>query len=180
MSDVPPSQSMFVPDRNPSNPELHYDGVGNAYVHDHLGNWLSHPGIAHAATCAEWPQAHPYGQHATTPVMYGLTSPADFSQPREASEPPPLPSGSRPVLGSTQNPAHIQLPNSPDRDLHDPIAISEARGYAPIVRTAGTHCKTAAKTNKSKGKEKDNTGHATQQYFISPLDFNAGNYSSYK
>ncbi|KAG1868350.1 hypothetical protein DFJ58DRAFT_723609 [Suillus subalutaceus] len=54
----------------------------------------------------------------------GLTTPADFSQPREASESPALPSGSRLVLG----PAQIPLPDSPDRDLRDPVAIAEARG----------------------------------------------------
>jgi len=27
-------------------PELRYDGAGNAYARDDLGNWRAHPGIA--------------------------------------------------------------------------------------------------------------------------------------
>jgi hypothetical protein len=57
MSDTPPTQSMFVPN-SPSNPELRYDGAGNAYAHDHAGNWLSHPGIAQAVTRTQCPQGH--------------------------------------------------------------------------------------------------------------------------
>ncbi|KAG1739168.1 uncharacterized protein EDB91DRAFT_1082498 [Suillus paluster] len=47
----------------------------------------------------------------------------------------------------------IPLPNSPDRELHDPMAIAEAQGYAPAISTAGARRKTAAKANKGKGKE---------------------------
>ncbi|KAG2131631.1 hypothetical protein DEU56DRAFT_688381, partial [Suillus clintonianus] len=60
-------------------------------------------------------------------------------------------------------PAHIRLPDSPDRDLRDPVAIAEARGYAPAVRTAGARRKTVAKANKSKGKEKENTDYALKR-----------------
>ncbi|KAG1732841.1 hypothetical protein EDD22DRAFT_762156, partial [Suillus occidentalis] len=50
-------------------------------------------------------------------------------------------------------PAHIPLPDSPDRELHDPVTIAEARGYVPAVITAGARRKPAAKANKGKGKE---------------------------
>ncbi|KAG1729880.1 uncharacterized protein EDB91DRAFT_1252923 [Suillus paluster] len=140
MSDIPPSQSMFNPD-SPLNPELHYDGAGNAYAHDHAGIWQSHPGITQA-------------QPAATPLTYGLTTRADFSQYGHASEPPAIPSGSHLVLGAAQ----IPLPDSPDRELHDPVAIAKAQGYAPAISTAGARRKTAAKANKGKGKE--NTDHA--------------------
>ncbi|KAG1739693.1 hypothetical protein EDB19DRAFT_1589526, partial [Suillus lakei] len=55
-------------------------------------------------------------------------------------------------------PAQIPLPDSPDRELHDPMAIAGARGYVPVVSTAGACHKTAAKANKGNGKE--NTKHA--------------------
>jgi hypothetical protein len=56
MSDIPPSQSMLIPDGSPSIPELRYDGAGNAYAHNHVGNWVSHPGIACAVTQVQWPE----------------------------------------------------------------------------------------------------------------------------
>jgi hypothetical protein len=83
------------------------------------------------------------------PLTFGLTTPANFFEPGEASEPPPLPSGSRLALG----PAQIPLPDLPDTDLRDPVAIAGARGYAPAVRTAGTCHKAAPQGNKGKGKE---------------------------
>jgi hypothetical protein len=82
------------------------------------------------------------------PLTFGLTTPANFFEPGEASEPPPLPSGSHLALG----PAQIPLPDSPDTDLCDPMAIAGAHGYAPAVRTAGT-CHKAA----PQGKGKENT-----------------------
>lgn len=50
MSDITPSQSMLIPDSSPSIPELRYDSAGNAYMCDHVGNWVSHPGIARTVT----------------------------------------------------------------------------------------------------------------------------------
>ncbi|KIK32392.1 hypothetical protein CY34DRAFT_19082 [Suillus luteus UH-Slu-Lm8-n1] len=148
MSDIPPTQSMLIPDGSPSIPELRYDGAGNAYARDHVGNWVSHPGIARAVTRVQWPEdrvSQPYKQCAATPSLYGLTTFADFSQPRELSEPLPLPSGSRLVLGAARDPAQIPLPDSPDGDLCDPIVISEARGYTRTTKTAGARRKAVAK-----------------------------------
>ncbi|KAG1841944.1 hypothetical protein F4604DRAFT_1939147 [Suillus subluteus] len=116
---VPTSQSI---------PELRYDNAGNAYVRDHLGHWQPHPGIAQAVTRVPRSEdCQAYGQHAAAPLMYGLTTPANFSQPHLS--PPPSPSGSRLVLSSAyQDPVHIPLPDSPDRDLCDPLMIAESRG----------------------------------------------------
>ncbi|KAG2111028.1 hypothetical protein BD769DRAFT_1674438 [Suillus cothurnatus] len=55
------------------------------------------------------------------PLTFGLTTPANFFEPGEASEPPPLPSGSHLALG----PAQIPLPDSPDTDLCDPWRLLE-------------------------------------------------------
>lgn len=96
-------------------------------------------------------------QCAATPSLYGLTTFANFSQPRELSEPPPLPSGSRLVLGAARDPAQIPLPDSPDGDLCDPIVIAEARGYTRTTKTAGARRKAVAKAPNGKGKEKENT-----------------------
>ncbi|KAG1742085.1 hypothetical protein EDD22DRAFT_958953 [Suillus occidentalis] len=145
MSDIPPSQSMPIPDGSPSIPELCYDSAGNTYAHDHVGNWVSHPEIAHTVTQVQWPEdcmSQPYKQCAAIPSLYGLTTFADFSQPRELSEPPPLPSGSCLVLGPTWEPAQIPLPNLPDGDLCDPIAITEAHGYTRTTKTTGAHRRT--------------------------------------
>jgi len=87
------------------------------------------------------------------PLTFGLTTPANFFEPGEASEPPPLPSGSHLTLG----PAQIPLPDLPDTDLRDSMAIAVAHGYAPAIRTAGTCHKAAPQGNK--GKRKENTKH---------------------
>ncbi|KAG1725868.1 uncharacterized protein EDB91DRAFT_1254550 [Suillus paluster] len=104
MSDIPPSQSMFIPDRSPLNPKLHYDGAGNVLIDN-------------VQLCPS---------HMDSPLL--PTSP-------------------------NLNPAEIPLPNSPDRDLCDPMAITEARGYPPTIKTAGAHHKTVTKANKGKGKD---------------------------
>ncbi|KAG2747611.1 hypothetical protein P692DRAFT_20736122, partial [Suillus brevipes Sb2] len=54
-------------------------------------------------------------------------------------------------------PAQIPLPNSPDGDLCDPIAIAEARGYTRTTKTAGARRKAVAKAPNGKGKEQENT-----------------------
>ncbi|KAG1759236.1 hypothetical protein EDD22DRAFT_849402 [Suillus occidentalis] len=93
---------------SPSIPELCYDGAGNAYAHDHVGNWVSHPGIAHTVTQVQWSEDR-------------------MSQPYK-----------------------IPLPDSPDGDLCDPIAIAEAHGYTRTTKTAGVCCKAVAKAPNGK------------------------------
>ncbi|KAG2031844.1 hypothetical protein BDR03DRAFT_1015730 [Suillus americanus] len=65
--------------------------------------------------------------------MYGLTTPANFSQPCSLS--PPSPSGSRLLPPSAyQDPAYIPLPDLSDRDLLDPLVIAESHGYTPATK----------------------------------------------
>lgn len=52
-----------------------------------------------------------------------------------------------------QGPAHIPLPDSPDRDLRDPSVIAECRGYAPAIKIGGVRHKTTTRAMKGKGKE---------------------------
>ncbi|KAG2336469.1 hypothetical protein BDR05DRAFT_953347 [Suillus weaverae] len=140
MSDIPPSQSMTVP-RSEAIPELCYNSAGNAFARDLLGNWQPHPGIAQT-------------QRAAAPLMYRLTTPATFFQPRSLS--PPSPSGSCFLPPSIyQDPARIPLPDSLDRDLRDPLVIAASRGYTPAIKTGGARRKTA-RANKGKGKDKEN------------------------
>ncbi|KAG1858732.1 hypothetical protein DFJ58DRAFT_726512 [Suillus subalutaceus] len=88
--------------------------------------------------------------------MYGLTTLANFSQPHLS--PPPSPSGSHLVLSSAyQDPVHIPLPDSPDRDLCNPLMIAESHGYMPAIKAGGAHHKTVTKATKGKGKDKENT-----------------------
>ncbi|KAG1852889.1 hypothetical protein DFJ58DRAFT_661033 [Suillus subalutaceus] len=86
--------------------------------------------------------------------MYGLTTPANFSQP--CSLPPPSPSGSHLLPPSAhREPALIPLPDSLDMELRDPLVIAGSRGYAPAIKIGGARRKT--RTNKSRGKDKENT-----------------------
>ncbi|KAG2343749.1 hypothetical protein BDR05DRAFT_999671 [Suillus weaverae] len=86
--------------------------------------------------------------------MYRLTTPATFSQPCSLS--PPSPFGSCFLPPSTyQDPAHIPLPDSLDRDLCDPLVIAASCGYTSAIKTGGA-CRKTARANKGKGKDKEN------------------------
>ncbi|KAG2134546.1 uncharacterized protein EDB93DRAFT_1254437 [Suillus bovinus] len=141
-------------------PKLHYDNAGNTYVCDHLGLWKLHPGIAQVLTQVQQSKdshmSQVYGRHAAVPCMYGLTTPANFLQSHLSS--PPSPSESCLLPPSTyQDPAHILLPDLPDRDLLEPVVITKSHGYAPATKVGGAHHK-ATRSIKSRWKDKENTG----------------------
>ncbi|KAG1730229.1 uncharacterized protein EDB91DRAFT_1006601, partial [Suillus paluster] len=56
-------------------------------------------------------------------------------------------------------PALLPLPQSSDKDLSDPVAIAEACGYTPTVKTAGSRCK--VNPSKGKGRGKENSAYST-------------------
>jgi len=49
--------TMIIP-CSQSIPELHYNDAGNAFVQDHLGNWLPHLRIAQTVAQLQWPEGH--------------------------------------------------------------------------------------------------------------------------
>ncbi|KAG1881210.1 hypothetical protein F4604DRAFT_1922212 [Suillus subluteus] len=170
MSDITPSHCMIVP-RSQSIPELRYDNAGNAYARDHLGHWRPHPGIAQAVTrvpCSEDCQA--YGQHAAAPliaaeVRFSPVLGANFlnAKPNHRfgsttwSNPGPNVTERVREVRAYQDPVHIPLPDSPDRDLCDPLMIAESHGYMPAIKAGGACRKTVTKATKGKGKDKENT-----------------------
>jgi hypothetical protein len=53
------------------------------------------------------------------------------------------------------DPALLPLPQGSDKDLSDPLAVAEARGYAAAVKAAGSRRK--VKPSKGKGQDKENS-----------------------
>ncbi|KAG2067513.1 hypothetical protein BDR04DRAFT_1120420 [Suillus decipiens] len=117
---------------------------------DDLKNWWAHPRITQVVT--EVKRSGGSQRHSAAPLMYGLMTPTNFSQL------PPSLFGFHLTLSSAyHDPARITLPDSPNRDLCDPLVIAECWGYTSAIKTGGACHKTATRATKGKGKDKENT-----------------------
>ncbi|KIK77069.1 hypothetical protein PAXRUDRAFT_167937 [Paxillus rubicundulus Ve08.2h10] len=155
------------------NADLHYDDAGNPFICDANGIWIPHCGfiscLSHASrqpsntvqggTCpnaGHWPSDHPHhnqGRPWASLTPASLT-PASFPHTADhganTSMFPPGPS--RHYI----DPSAIPLLQGQDDDLLTPHIIAQAQGYVQSPKVAGTRRGAKPKSNKSKGKEKEN------------------------
>ncbi|KIK76468.1 hypothetical protein PAXRUDRAFT_18188 [Paxillus rubicundulus Ve08.2h10] len=169
------------------NANLHYDDAGNPFIRDANGVWIPHCGfissLSHAShqpsntvqggtrpNAGHWPSDHP---HHNQGRPWASLTPASFPHTADhganTSMFPPGPSQ------HYIDPSAIPLPQGQDDDLSTPHVIAQAQGYVQSPKVAGARRGAKPKSNKSKGKEKENVAFERSKKRSRPIQLDNDN-----